>query len=119
MPKPSPYTCSTCGYTLTGLGRVGSCPECGSVFNTTSGRGVEIRPHEMHLVADRAKAMWGLGFHSMAVFLFWGAELYLVTSFQLGQFPFWLHLLLPMVGLNSLINVFEYRRKLLKLKRPI
>ena len=35
-----PPICGKCGYDLSGLGRQGRCPECGTVFNLATGKGV-------------------------------------------------------------------------------
>lgn len=40
MPRESPL-CVKCGYDLSGLHYVGTCPECGSPFNTRSGKGLK------------------------------------------------------------------------------
>jgi len=32
--------CESCGYDLTGLSAFGSCPECGSFYDVTTGKGI-------------------------------------------------------------------------------
>ena len=65
MVKPSPYSCAKCGYTLTSLRKVGSCPECGAVYSLLSGRGVQVRPHEIHIAGERAKAITSIVWYSI------------------------------------------------------
>ena len=40
MPLPKNH-CSNCGYDLGGLAEVGSCPECGNLYNMRSGAGTD------------------------------------------------------------------------------
>lgn len=37
----TPRHCGKCGYELSGLGRQGTCPECGSRFDLSTGVGIK------------------------------------------------------------------------------
>ena len=60
MQKVDNLACSKCGYDLTGLDRLGVCPECGQPYDAQRSVGVDDTNHPQRRLDRLLKRVWTL-----------------------------------------------------------